>query len=67
MTALTFGNVHGVYKPGAVKLRPELLKEIQDAVGARSARPTRSTWSSTAAPARPPPRSPRPSTTASSR
>ena len=34
MTALTFGNVHGVYKPGAVKLRPALLKEIQDAVGA---------------------------------
>ncbi len=22
MTALTFGNVHGVYKPGNVKLRP---------------------------------------------
>jgi fructose-bisphosphate aldolase class II len=34
MTALTFGNVHGVYKPGAVKLRPSILKEIQDAVGA---------------------------------
>jgi fructose-bisphosphate aldolase class II len=34
LTALTFGNVHGVYKPGAVKLRPALLKEIQDAVGA---------------------------------
>ncbi|MDO8105917.1 class II fructose-bisphosphate aldolase [Isoptericola sp. b441] len=34
MTALTFGNVHGVYKPGAVKLRPGILKEIQDAVGA---------------------------------
>ena len=34
MTALTFGNVHGVYKPGNVKLRPEILKEIQDAVGA---------------------------------
>ena len=34
LTALTFGNVHGVYKPGAVKLRPEILKEIQDAVGA---------------------------------
>ncbi len=34
ITALTFGNVHGVYKPGAVKLRPEVLKEIQDAVGA---------------------------------
>ena len=33
MTALTFGNVHGVYKPGSVKLRPEVLKEIQDAVG----------------------------------
>ena len=30
LTALTFGNVHGVYKPGAVKLRPEVLKEIQD-------------------------------------
>jgi fructose-bisphosphate aldolase class II len=35
LTALTFGNVHGVYKPGNVKLRPEILKEIQDAVGAR--------------------------------
>ncbi|WP_300082282.1 class II fructose-bisphosphate aldolase, partial [Propioniciclava sp.] len=34
ITALTFGNVHGVYKPGAVKLRPAVLKEIQDAVGA---------------------------------
>ncbi|RAY13570.1 class II fructose-bisphosphate aldolase [Actinomadura craniellae] len=33
--AATFGNVHGVYKPGAVKLRPEVLKEIQDAVGAK--------------------------------
>ncbi|ACQ81882.1 fructose-bisphosphate aldolase, class II [Beutenbergia cavernae DSM 12333] len=36
LTALTFGNVHGVYKPGAVKLRPEILKEIQDAVGAET-------------------------------
>ena len=35
MVALTFGNVHGVYKPGNVKLRPELLKDIQDAVGAK--------------------------------
>jgi fructose-bisphosphate aldolase, class II, yeast/E. coli subtype len=34
LTALTFGNVHGVYKPGAVKLRPSILKEIQDVVGA---------------------------------
>jgi fructose-bisphosphate aldolase class II len=35
MTALTFGNVHGVYKPGNVKLRPEILKDIQDQVGAK--------------------------------
>ncbi|HBY22383.1 MAG: class II fructose-bisphosphate aldolase [Propionibacteriaceae bacterium] len=35
IVALTFGNVHGVYKPGAVKLRPAVLKEIQDAVGAK--------------------------------
>lgn len=35
ITALTFGNVHGVYKPGAVKLRPAVLKEIQDAVAAK--------------------------------
>ena len=35
ITALTFGNVHGVYTPGAVKLRPAVLKEIQDAVAAK--------------------------------
>ncbi|WP_341828369.1 class II fructose-bisphosphate aldolase [Trueperella pyogenes] len=35
LTALTFGNVHGVYKPGHVKLRPELLGEIQAEVGAK--------------------------------
>jgi fructose-bisphosphate aldolase class II len=35
MLAATFGNVHGVYKPGNVKLRPSILKEIQDAVGAK--------------------------------
>jgi fructose-bisphosphate aldolase class II len=29
IAALTFGNVHGVYKPGGVQLRPELLGEIQ--------------------------------------
>ena len=34
LTALTFGNVHGVYKPGHVKLRPELLGTIQEEVGA---------------------------------
>ncbi len=32
MAALTFGNVHGVYKPGNVKLRPEILRAAQDAV-----------------------------------
>jgi fructose-bisphosphate aldolase class II len=33
--AATFGNVHGVYKPGHVKLRPAVLKEIQETVGAK--------------------------------
>jgi fructose-bisphosphate aldolase, class II len=33
--AATFGNVHGVYKPGHVQLRPSILKDIQDAVGAK--------------------------------
>lgn len=32
MFAATFGNVHGVYKPGNVKLRPKILKDGQDAV-----------------------------------
>jgi fructose-bisphosphate aldolase class II len=35
ITALTFGNVHGVYKAGNVVLRPELLKQIQQEVGAK--------------------------------
>jgi fructose-bisphosphate aldolase, class II len=35
MLAATFGNVHGVYKPGNVKLRPPILKEIQDVVGTK--------------------------------
>ncbi|MCD4533391.1 class II fructose-bisphosphate aldolase [Nocardioides sp. cx-169] len=35
MAALTFGNVHGVYKPGNVKLRPEILKSAQEAVSER--------------------------------
>ncbi|TFD66953.1 class II fructose-bisphosphate aldolase [Cryobacterium sp. Hb1] len=35
MAALTFGNVHGVYKTGNVKLRPELLKEIQTGLSAK--------------------------------
>ena len=36
--AATFGNVHGVYKPGNVQLRPSILKEIQDEVGAKLGR-----------------------------
>jgi fructose-bisphosphate aldolase class II len=30
--AATFGNVHGSYKPGVVKLRPDILKQGQDAI-----------------------------------
>jgi len=36
--AATFGNVHGVYKPGHVKLRPSVLAGIQEAVGAKYGR-----------------------------
>lgn len=32
LMAATFGNVHGVYKPGNVKLRPAVLKEGQEYV-----------------------------------
>jgi fructose-bisphosphate aldolase class II len=32
LLAATFGNVHGVYKPGHVKLKPSILKDGQDAV-----------------------------------
>ena len=35
LAALTFGNVHGVYKPGNVKLKPELLGEIQAGIAAK--------------------------------
>jgi fructose-bisphosphate aldolase, class II len=35
IAALTFGNVHGVYKPGGVKLRPELLGEIQAGIASK--------------------------------
>jgi fructose-bisphosphate aldolase class II len=38
MVAATFGNVHVVYKPGNVVLRPSILKELQDAVGAKYGR-----------------------------
>lgn len=33
LLAATFGNVHGVYKPGHVKLRPTVLHDIQQTVG----------------------------------
>jgi fructose-bisphosphate aldolase class II len=33
MVAATFGNVHGVYKPGNVVLTPAILGDIQKAVG----------------------------------
>jgi fructose-bisphosphate aldolase class II len=32
LVAATFGNVHGVYKPGNVKLKPSILKDCQDAI-----------------------------------
>ena len=32
LLAATFGNVHGVYKPGHVKLQPSILRDCQDAV-----------------------------------
>jgi fructose-bisphosphate aldolase, class II len=35
MVAATFGNVHGVYKPGNVVLTPSILNDIQNAVGAK--------------------------------
>jgi fructose-bisphosphate aldolase, class II len=38
LLAATFGNVHGVYKPGNVKLRPTILADIQRATGERVGR-----------------------------
>src|ERR687889_861856 len=38
LLAASFGNVHGVYKPGNVVLRPELLKELNEGVAAKSGR-----------------------------
>jgi fructose-bisphosphate aldolase class II len=32
LLAATFGNVHGVYKPGQVKLKPAILRDCQEAV-----------------------------------
>lgn len=39
LLAATFGNKHGAYMPGEVNLRPQLLEEIQEAVGTRYAKP----------------------------
>jgi len=39
MVAATFGNVHGVYKPGNVVLQPKILRTLQDAVAAMKSLP----------------------------
>jgi fructose-bisphosphate aldolase class II len=49
LLAATFGNVHGVYKPGHVKLKPGVLKECQDASLRRTAKERASILSFTAA------------------
>jgi fructose-bisphosphate aldolase class II len=38
LLAATFGNVHGVYKPGSVKLRPTVLRDGQQFVGEKVGR-----------------------------
>ena len=65
LLAATFGNVHGVYKPGAVNLKPSILKDCQDAVVGQLGEAARFTSSFTAARARSCMRSTRPWTTAS--
>lgn len=39
LLAATFGNVHGVYKPGNVVLQPKILKSLQDHVAAQRGMP----------------------------
>ena len=39
MVAATFGNVHGVYKPGNVVLQPKILQTLQEAVSASKGLP----------------------------
>ncbi|WP_320777349.1 class II fructose-bisphosphate aldolase [Streptomyces sp. CRN 30] len=39
LLAASFGNVHGVYKPGNVVLRPDLLKELNEGVADRYGKP----------------------------
>ena len=63
IVAATFGNVHGVYKPGGVKLRPKVLQGRPGRAGRQAGpgrpAPSRSRWSSTADPAPRRRRSPR--------
>jgi fructose-bisphosphate aldolase, class II len=40
LLAATFGNVHGVYKPGNVKLKPEVLAEGQNVAAAKLGLPS---------------------------
>jgi len=40
LLAASFGNVHGVYKPGNVVLRPSILKELQEAVAQKYGKPS---------------------------
>ena len=39
LLAASFGNVHGVYKPGNVVLRPDLLAELNDGIAAKYGKP----------------------------
>ncbi|MFF3495919.1 class II fructose-bisphosphate aldolase [Streptomyces sp. NPDC002795] len=39
LLAASFGNVHGVYKPGNVVLRPDLLKDLNEGVAAKYGQP----------------------------
>ncbi|MBI3796717.1 MAG: class II fructose-bisphosphate aldolase [Deltaproteobacteria bacterium] len=41
LLAATFGNVHGVYKPGQVKLKPAVLRDCQQAVVKAHGEPAR--------------------------
>ncbi len=41
LLAATFGNVHGVYKPGQVKLKPTVLRDCQQAVVKAHGEPAR--------------------------
>ncbi|MEV3853983.1 class II fructose-bisphosphate aldolase [Streptomyces sp. NPDC050095] len=39
LLAASFGNVHGVYKPGNVVLRPDLLAELNEGIAAKYGKP----------------------------